>query len=908
MRFDAFFLRTFSRFALAALLTPVAATAQSIPPKVFTQVSFTKAEQLIAEHENASVTVQISQATMTNVVVPFTLGGSATLQIAQPSANGEGELELSDGDYYLPADTDPDDDNGILFDPATKSGVLTFRPGVRNLTLNFEINDDFEEEPTEQIIVSIDPGDEPTIWQPVAPLTHTITIQDNDPIAFWIDREVYEVAEGNTVTLAVRASAPPPGAVAVPFTYTFQTASEDDFARSQEGNLEISTSPITFSAGQLQAGISFTTAADRLEEGTETFTVKIGEPLVDGASVGFEYDASPTTVRIRDQEPVTVGFNTTSFRETSQSATRVSEGEAIELPITLSGRVTEPVELTFEFGGNAVRQLEDKEGDWSANLDDDSTSLTIDRGSNSTTLQIRAINDMEQDGDKSLTIRLASAKLATSGESLPIRDEEGHPRTYTITLVDNDPVSLGFGRANPYFDPADPDSKQLIDDTRVITSERNGSITIPVYLTGLAPETVTFDVEFLDSGTTATPRDFDTDPNAHDWDFYLSSVFVPTPGAKGEARIAPGSIAYSLVITFNDEQEPPLPYSLYKQFRDSNEPLPEPYDTIERDETIRLRISNVNTADSGVSIREEAREIEVVIKEMPDIDVTELYDGVFPASEDPVRSPKTGFHEVLFTMTPTDEHDLSLEDFPGYRSLKLAFRPGIFHGRDAEGNDPLRTVSFTASGPVNITPDGQSPFALLLDPPYQVYYAVGTQFHVVDEGEERVDRDFFNEANADIIIAEPYVLQPMNFPILDDDFPERQIEGNFTFEDPLDFTVEFSNRGRRDFEASRLDPSREDAVRLLISPVGMAQASKTEFTGDILALTEEANGEILIEFSNPSRTDFHIEYLTEEGIWKLAQPGLMSSPGTRIFWKDTGPPKTHPHPSDAQFRIYRITN
>lgn len=895
MRFDPLSLRNLSRFAQAVLaIGPVALSAQSIPPELYTQASFTSAAQLIGEHENASATVRLSQTTHTTLEIPFRLEGTATLQTSE-----DGE-----GDYYLAESTEAGD-RGFTFDPATKTGTLIFPPGARQRTINFTVNNDFEEEENETIIVSIDPEEErSTIWQPVPPLVHTITIQDNDPIRFFWERTVYEVAEGNTVTLEIRASGASSEAIDIPFSYQFGTASEDDLARSREGDLQVSSSPVRLSPGQLQAGISFTTAIDNLDEDPEEFTVTMGEPSVEGVSTNFVYDERPVTVRIRDAGEVVASFNTSNFREEYQSSTTLREGEAFELPVRLSSRAGEDVELKFEYGGDAVRGDEEGNGDWLPNPDNEENTITIESGETSGRLVIQALNDMEENGDKTLTVTLVSATLVSSKHSLEIADETGFPRTYTITIEDNDPVTLGFGRTNPYQDSNDPQSPQFIDGKLVYAFERNGSITLPIYLTGYAPEAVTFDIEFLSNGTTATPRDVNLPINEHDWDFYLSSVYIPDADKPREVSLARGSLVYPLTIAFNNEREPALPYHLLDQYRNSSEPLPDPYSSIERDERIRLRISNVNTGESGVTLRSGATELDVIIKEMPDIDVTELYNGVEPATDSPERAPKTGLHELPFNITRNSEHDLSLEDFPGYRAIKLAFRPGVFAGRDDEASDPLRPVIFSANTPQNFRPDGQTPFSLLLDPPFELRYPTGTLYFLVDEGAERIDDDFFDEGNADVFIPEQYVLLPMNFPFLDDDFPERQIEGDFDFDQPLDFLIEFS--GNRSFDIARL--MRDDAVRIYVTAAMMPTASTTEFNGQILEMSETEHGEMLIEFANPSRSGFEIQYLSEDGEWKLAQPGMITSEGNRVFWKDTGPPKTFPHPSEVDFRVYRVTN
>ena len=65
------------------------------------------------------------------------------------------------------------------------------------------------------------------------------------------------------------------------------------------------------------------------------------------------------------------------------------------------------------------------------------------------------------------------------------------------------------------------------------------------------------------------------------------------------------------------------------------------------------------------------------------------------------------------------------------------------------------------------------------------------------------------------------------------------------------------------------------------------------------------NKDFLIEFSTLSNRVYYVQYCSELGVWKKAQPAITGN-GTRIQWIDNGEPKTESAPAATPMRFYRV--
>jgi hypothetical protein len=63
-------------------------------------------------------------------------------------------------------------------------------------------------------------------------------------------------------------------------------------------------------------------------------------------------------------------------------------------------------------------------------------------------------------------------------------------------------------------------------------------------------------------------------------------------------------------------------------------------------------------------------------------------------------------------------------------------------------------------------------------------------------------------------------------------------------------------------------------------------------------------GEVLLEFPSEPGGVYLIQYSDDNTVWKSTGAPITAG-GNRVQWRDTGPPKTSPHPSAAGSRFYR---
>jgi hypothetical protein len=179
---------------------------------------------------------------------------------------------------------------------------------------------------------------------------------------------------------------------------------------------------------------------------------------------------------------------------------------------------------------------------------------------------------------------------------------------------------------------------------------------------------------------------------------------------------------------------------------------------------------------------------------------------------------------------------------------------------------------------------------------------------VILEGLEPSNADEFNEENADIVRYSQFVLRPLDLPSLE---PEYDVETDLTQYDvttPFRWEMDFANSGVADFPVERLDfGTFPENLRVYLSPDSRpTTASSNLSSGSIYRLDEKADGRIFLEIDTASAGSIQIQYLDENGDWRVANPSQFSTPGSRFFWTDRGPPGTDRHPSQVSYRIYRV--
>jgi hypothetical protein len=924
--------RPLGALALAAFgALPAALDAQ--PAEVY----FVHRSQTVVEHQTTvEVAIEISRSTSVPVKIPFRLGAASTATL-RTTATGP-------GDFYIAEDSDPDDGNNMLWNPATGVGEITLPARARQRSITLTLNNDYEAEETETIILEII-TDEVTVARAVLPHTHTIYIQDNDSpedgtpwsTDLYLERTHFRVTEGGTVNIPVRLHRRASEPLELTWNYVFETGAN----RANLGDVVVGTDEngeavkvLSIASNADQAVITFQIRADAEVEETEFLFVELGELRVREDSTTspkpvFTIDSRRITVEILDDDPTTVYMDFSQDFESNWAGRSIREGEFYQIPVRLSSPLSENVTIPVTFGGTAVKGTDsDTQGkDYRILPQNENNVLTIEAGDTATTLSIITLNDTLVEPEKTIVVTLGTPTLARGG-TLGFGTEDGQVSTYTFTLEDNDPVDFGFGVLNPALSNADLSDEEraaldpYVPADRFIVAESDGSVTIPIYLSGFAPEATRFEVEVVSSGTTAKMADFNSNDPNQDFDFFVNlggtGVIreMDKPTATG---LNASSFVYSLTVNLNPRTRPALPFSLLDAYL-GGEPLPEEFASLRGDRDVRLRLVRItNSADSGVSLRSGSTEFTVTIKEVPDIDLTALFSGTSPATDNwvdgaPPRNPRTGLHELRYDLALSEANEALLRGYVGspdndyadarlrgYTAYRIAFQPGIYDpaNPDSPNNDPLLPSR---------TPDGVTPFTYTVNTPYKPRFQAGIRQVVIREGAEQVRPNVFNPENADILMEEYFLVQPLNFAQLD---PNRGSprEGVFDLGEAMDFLVEFSNRGRYAFDLDRVDRSLDpQAMRVILSRTSLPSNARSSFNGSILNFEEADDGRFVLEFSNPNGTAYQIEYLDPDGVWKLAHPGLISGSASTLIWEDTGPPKTFPHPREVDFRLYRIRN
>ena len=214
---------------------------------------------------------------------------------------------------------------------------------------------------------------------------------------------LYEVVEGETVTVAVTLSADPERTVVIPITHTPQSGADSpaDYSGVPPS--------VTFNTGQMSQTITFTAAQDDVDDDGESVKLAIGTTLPSGVSLGA---TNETTVSITDDDDpqVAVSFDRASYR--------VLEGDTVTVGVTLSGDPKRTVEIPLtatDYGGVT-----------SVDYSGVPPSVTFNAGETSKTFEFMAMADDAFDTGESVMIGF--------GTSLPSRVTEGTPNEARVTI------------------------------------------------------------------------------------------------------------------------------------------------------------------------------------------------------------------------------------------------------------------------------------------------------------------------------------------------------------------------------------------------------------------------------------------------------------------------------------------
>ena len=276
--------------------------------------------------------------------------------------------------------------------------------------------------------------------------TSTVSITDDDDPAVTVSFEQaeYTVDEGSTVTVRVTLSADPERTVTIPLSKTDQ-----DGATSADYSL--STTNLTFNAGDTEKEVTFTATDDAEDDDGESVRLAFGA-LPDQVTAGATSEA---TVSITDDDAPAV---TASFEASTYT---VAEGSSVEVTVTLDidpeGTVTVPITKT------------DQDGATGADYSGVPANVIFNSGDTAQTFTFTATQDTDNDDGESVVLGF--------GSILPAGVSAGTTAESTVSITDDDdpPVTASF-EASTYT--VDEGSTVTVRVTLSADPER--TVTIPL--------------------------------------------------------------------------------------------------------------------------------------------------------------------------------------------------------------------------------------------------------------------------------------------------------------------------------------------------------------------------------------------------------------------------------------------
>ena len=334
-------------------------------------------------------------------------------------------------------------------DYTTKSGTLTFNPGVTSQTISVPIQNDAAQETDETFTVKLSNASGVTLGSPD---TATVTIVDNDtPPSVMFDSATYTIAEnGGSALVNVVLSAAFDSAVSVNYATGDNTAVAGLDYQSASGTL-------TFNPGITTQSFSVPILNDSLNETAETVNLTLSNPSV--ATLGTP---STATLTITDNDPLpTVSFSSISYPVGEQA-----------------GSATITVNLNTASGQAVSVNYATSDGTAVSGSDYTATSgiLNFAPGEISKSFNIPILGDLLDEANETILLALSSPTNATLGTS----------KEATILINDDDDApTVSFSSA----------SYKVVENT-------DTEATISVQLSAVSGQTVS--VNYASSNNTAT--------------------------------------------------------------------------------------------------------------------------------------------------------------------------------------------------------------------------------------------------------------------------------------------------------------------------------------------------------------------------------------------------------------------
>jgi Flp pilus assembly protein TadG len=274
----------------------------------------TSTESLVEGNQLVEVDVYLSNAWSDNVIIPYTLSGTA-------QAGAGGDYSISGSPLIIPV-------------------------GWTQGSIQIQVVDDEMDEETEDLVITMGEIQNGT---PGAITTYQLQIIDNDspPEVYFTSTNTTREEDSGTVIVSVGMSSPSVHTVSVPLVLSGSASQGSDYS--------ISTTTLEIPPGSITENFQITLIDDVIYDPGEKVTVNLGSPT--NASLG---SPATFTLSIDDNElpPCQVGVHLLTVETDSISLSMVNEGENVTLT---GGSITWPPASpnnprlnTIQFGGSLV--------------------------------------------------------------------------------------------------------------------------------------------------------------------------------------------------------------------------------------------------------------------------------------------------------------------------------------------------------------------------------------------------------------------------------------------------------------------------------------------------------------------------------------------------------------------------
>lgn len=812
-------------------------------------VAFAEVERTAEESETVEIILELSEESWFEAEV--------TVAVSEASTAVEGE------DYVFVLESGQEE----------RENPLTFVPGEVRRSIRIELlNDLVSEGSTPETLILDIQAEGTTVVAPGDPQTFTLNIEDSGQLGVRFGEFLQVREEGELFEIPVELSGGFEDGVQVHFSVVGETAVPGDDIVLE--GLQSTRSPYTIpSSGE--GIIVLSSVNNTLDEADlRSFRVELDSANILDEETSLNVDSRHFRGILEDNDPLEVNF----VDADGEYELTLPERTNLNLVIGLSAPTAETLSVPFTLSGSAT------EGDGSsADYDMPPSPIEIPAGANSLSFLVRLRNDGVVEEPEDFTITLGTPTLP-GGQPQNV----GPNNAFTVNIVESEDIRLNFGRV---VEAGDDDSETVFEAaTSHIIGESDGVYRLPIFLNERVTNPVSFTVQIIDGESTARGVDPAVFLDRQDWDYQATEGgFRVDPNVPTTLNIPTGTRATFIEFELNDDLEPVV---------GMDEALP---DAFEPDETVVLRITDLDTTDQLVELG-EATEFELTIRDFPNREITSLFSGLQPSGP-PEFNPITGLFEVPYSLTFTEPLDPS--QFRGYRSLRFEFSTSEVDRAnpdlDARITDPRDPEEFR-------------PFVYLYPNFHRLAYPSLIENEVLIPGVPRDPGDVFREENADTVVRYDISRRNVNLPRINDGLPTPT--EYFDIDEPLDLVFEFTNVGRTEFDLDSIDPTvNPESFRITLSRQ-REQAAPIDENDPPVYLTpkrvfRDANGNTVINFRVPPELaadaeNIQIDYWDGEGGWKTANPSQFESRGNEFFWIDSGPPKTDTPSKDVPLRLYRI--